>query len=615
MIPWTAVRESLSLLTPADRLKYWGIVLLQVLLSAMDLIGVLIIGTLGVVLVDFAGGSQQANPSNVPVLNMALTLELAAILASVALLLFVVKSLLSTVISWLVLHFLAVREAQVAHLLFDRFLRLPLNSIKANPTQEVAYALMGGLTQGTVVLLGQFSTFLAEATLLLLLGAALLIVDPLIAVVTILYFGAVAAVMSLGVARWSSRIGADQRSAEVLSLRGIQDALLTVRELRVRGGETWALDRLRTPRERRAKLAAQLTFLSGLPKYVYEIAMILGFAGLAVGLFSTRPTAEAAGLLALFVAAVSRVLPSLLRLQGAVVVMRVAGGAAQATSDLVAHMRDAMGARRNYKTAEPEDEALVHGDSIPPDLVFEHVDFSYSDELEAVLTDVNVHLAAGTITAIVGPSGSGKSTFLDIALGLLEPTSGRASIAGVRSSCAVRRWPGLVAYVPQSVHILDGTIAENVMLNLNAVSGNPERLESALAAAHLDVTIRSLPAGVETTVSHGGIHLSGGQAQRVGIARALFGDARLLVLDEATSALDAETEALVSSTLMDKRHSATIVIVAHRLSTVRNADQVIYLDQGRVIASGTYHEVLTCVPEFARQADLLGLTDPGPEGS
>ena len=192
-------------------------------------------------------------------------------------------------------------------------------------------------------------------------------------------------------------------------------------------------------------------------------------------------------------------------------------------------------------------------------------------------------------------------------LGLLNPESGSISISGLKPEEAVIKWPGAISYVPQDVVISNGTIRENVALGFNSKYVNEELVWDAIKAAQLDDYVNSLPEGLGTQVGERGTRMSGGQRQRLGIARALFTRPKLLVLDEATSALDGETELAISQAIQRLRGNVTVIMIAHRLSTVRNADSIIYIDKGKVIFIGTFDQVRDNVPNFDRQAKLMGL--------
>ena len=220
---------------------------------------------------------------------------------------------------------------------------------------------------------------------------------------------------------------------------------------------------------------------------------------------------------------------------------------------------------------------------------------------------VSFTVTPGETLAFVGPSGAGKTTIIDILLGVLEPQMGEVLISGKSPAEASRIWPGAIAYVTQDIAIASGTIRENVALGYPREVATDDLVLNALRVAGLDTFVQSLKDGIDTVVGERGTKISGGQRQRLGIARAMFTKPALLVLDEATSALDGETELQVSDAIRTLRGSTTVILIAHRLSTVRDADKVVYMADGIIIASGTFDEVRSQVPDFDRQAVLMGL--------
>ena len=235
------------------------------------------------------------------------------------------------------------------------------------------------------------------------------------------------------------------------------------------------------------------------------------------------------------------------------------------------------------------------------------ISLTYPNKMVPAIAKVSLTIPAGTSVAIVGPSGAGKTTLIDVLLGVLNPDTGSVSVSGVPPLLAVATWPGSVSYVPQDVAIVSGTIRENIALGYPLEEATDELVMNALKVAHLDEFVASLPHGINTQVGERGARISGGQRQRLGIARAMFTRPHLLVLDEATSSLDGETEASISDAIHALRGSTTVVIIAHRLSTVRNTDKVVYLSNGTVLATGTFEEVRTAVPDFDNQAKIMGL--------
>ncbi len=250
--------------------------------------------------------------------------------------------------------------------------------------------------------------------------------------------------------------------------------------------------------------------------------------------------------------------------------------------------------------------AAGHGD-FDATIEVRHATVVYVDSSEPALIDASFTAASGTSVALVGSTGAGKSTLADVILGVLEPIEGSVLISGVSPREAIARWPGAVSYVPQHVALVFGAVRENVALGLPPDAIDDDMVWEALHRAHLADFLRDSREGLDTMIGERGVRLSGGQRQRLGIARALYTRPRLLVLDEATSALDAETEQAIIRTLVDLEGEVTTVTVAHRLATVRRADQLLYMEDGRITCRGTFDEVREQVSDFNRQASLLGL--------
>jgi ABC-type multidrug transport system fused ATPase/permease subunit len=244
-----------------------------------------------------------------------------------------------------------------------------------------------------------------------------------------------------------------------------------------------------------------------------------------------------------------------------------------------------------------------------PSIHLSSVTYTYPTGTRPAVADLSLSVPAGSSLALVGRSGSGKSTLVDLILGVLTPKSGEIRLGGDVPAQALADYPGAIAYVPQQVVLSNSSVKSNVALGLPTDLVSDQDVWRALEMAHLAEAIKSLPDQLEARVGESGVRLSGGQRQRLGIARALLTKPRLLVLDEATSALDAETEEAISSMLAELRGDITMVIVAHRLSTVRGADQVAYLSEGRLEAIGTFAEVRLAVPALEKQAQLMGLSD------
>jgi len=255
-------------------------------------------------------------------------------------------------------------------------------------------------------------------------------------------------------------------------------------------------------------------------------------------------------------------------------------------------------------------ENIVKADSpFIPSISMNRITFSYPQNLTRVntISNLDLEIKPGTQVAFVGTSGAGKTTLIDLMIGAFDPNEGKILISGEPPRVAVKKWPGKIGYVPQEVAIFNGTIRENIALGFSIDSYTNEDIWDAVETAQIADFVNGLPHGLDTKVGDRGTSLSGGQRQRLGIARALFTKPSLLFMDEATSALDGDTEAKISMAIQNLKGSTTIVIVAHRLSSIKNSDEIFYLENGTIRASGSFDYLRGRVSEFNSQAIQLGM--------
>lgn len=609
-----AVRQGVRLL-PADKrrqLVLAGVV--QVSLGLLDLLGIALIGLVAAVAVSGIGVTTIPDwlaPSMQRVGLGGLTVsQLSVVIALAAVTILVLKTVLSALLSRGIIRFLAARQSEVSVRLAREFLSRPLAQVQRWTMPEATYALGAGVGAATISLLGSAITVASELFLFAIVGISLLIYDPVLTLVCAVLFGVIALILQRVLGRWSARNAEIQKETSIHTLTAVSEALATYREATVLNRRELYVDRYALLVDRNAVANANAAFILEIPKYVLESALYLGILVLAVVQFLTKDWAAAAATVALFLAAGSRVVPALLRLQGAAITIRNASVQAQPAffmADYLASTQPA-GGRGARVTAQDIRDHIARG---YPEFVGEvrvtNCSLTYSDAVEPALLDANFTVPAGTSVALVGPTGAGKSTLSDILLGVYEPDAGDVSVSGLRPRAAIDRWPGAVAYVPQAVALVAGTVRENVALGLPRDAIDDDQVWEALRRAHLAEYLLDNREGLDTSVGERGFRLSGGQRQRLGIARALYTRPRLLVLDEATSALDSETEQAIIRTLEELEGDVTTITVAHRLATVRHADQVLYLEHGRIRARGTFDEVRSQVVDFDRQAALLGL--------
>lgn len=610
MTVWETTRASLRLLDRRSRRLLALALAVQMSTALLDLLGVTLIGLAATLSFAMVAGSPP--PASVTAVASALGLHdlsaaaLLTALAAVAAVALLTKSLVAPLLMARVFRFLARREAAVSARLTRELLDRPLNFVQRRSTQETHLALFRGTRAATGMVLGQSIFALSELTLLALLAIALMVVNAPVALAGIVFFGVIAWIVQRALGNRVARLGAQGALLdEILLRRTLQEALGAYRELTVSNRRSFYVDRLRALHQRSSRNISGTQVLSILPKYAYEIGLTLGAFALAGVLFTTQPPAVAAGTLAFFLAAASRVVPCLLRIQGAALAIRTAAGAAASTFELAEDLGHPAPA-----SVVPSDPAGPPGGRYPdfdPSIDVRHVTYAYTTGAEPALRDVNLTVRAGQTVALVGRSGAGKSTLADVILGVLAPDAGEVLVGGVDPIDALRRWPGGIAYVPQEVMVVEASVRENVALGLPKHLVNDDVVWDCLNQTQLGDFVRAKAGGLDEPVGERGLRLSGGQRQRLGIARALYTGPRLLVLDEATSALDAETEQAITTILDDLGGEVTLLVIAHRLSTVMNADLVIYLEEGGVVAEGTFAEVCARVPALRRQADLMGL--------
>jgi ABC-type multidrug transport system fused ATPase/permease subunit len=608
----TSIRLALRLLAPRDRRLLLLAAGIQMMTSALDLIGVLLLGLVGALAVTTVQSLPPPEAVEQLVSRLGLSQlssqELVVVFTAAAAAVLLSKSIISSILNRRVFIFLANRQALVTARLAKALLTRPLTFVQKRSSQETAYALIQGAGAATTQILGQLVVVLTESTLLVVLAAALLILNPIITLGAVAFFAAVALILQWSMGKWAARLGSAAAEADIASLNSIQEALAAYREISVADRREFYIERIQSLRWQAAQVSAETSFIGMLPKYIFEAALVVGGFALAAVLFATEDSIQAIATLALFIAASSRVMPSLLRLQGAALSLRGAAGSAGSTFELAQELGNPLEQPEEIQHHDQISRQIRSGHpGLVASVVIDHVYFRYPGASVPALRGVSLTALPGESVALVGRSGSGKSTLADLVLGVLEPESGDASIDGMPPALAVKRWPGGIAYVPQSVLLANGTVRDNVALGLPRQAIDDELVWEALTRSHLDSFLRTQRDGLDTNVGEGGIRLSGGQRQRLGLARALFTRPRLLVLDEATSALDAETEVAITETIRDLEGHVTTVIIAHRLSTVREVDKMYFLDHGSVEAVGTFDEVRAAIPGMDRQARLMGL--------
>ncbi len=510
------------------------------------------------------------------------------------------KTLLSLVIIRRTLFFLAKRSASMSRLLISKYFTIPVSRINQRSAQHSIYTLTDGVTTIMVGVIGVLVTLIADVTLLLVMGAGLFFVDPITAISTAVIFGSLAYILYRNMNNDMKKLGERQTTLGIESSQRIYEAVTSYRELLVRDRRGYYASKIGGIRLDLANGQAKMSFLSGLSKYILEIALVITALLLASYQFSSTTAFRAIATLTVFIAASTRILPAILRLQQGFLGIKVSLAQAKPTLDLIEEFASVIPENLEIKPISRDHKDFKGSVKVS------EVCFEYETKIE-VLNNISLSADPGDFIAIVGGSGAGKTTLVDVILGALEQKSGTVEISGKSPKLAFSTWPGAVAYVPQDSPVINGTIRENLGLGFPLSDVEDLHCWESLKIARLDEFVATLPNKLDTYVGDRGTRLSGGQRQRLGIARALLTNPKLLILDEATSSLDALTESEISQSLRSFKGKITLLVIAHRLSTVVEADKIYFLEKGVVRGVGNFSELKQKLPEFLAQAELMGL--------
>jgi ATP-binding cassette, subfamily B, bacterial PglK len=599
------LRQSVNLLPASDRPRIAAVAAIQFVLGIMDLLGVALIGIVGALSISgikstIPGDRTRAALELLRLNNMSFQAQVA-VLGIIATIFLLGRTLLSVILTRITLFFLSRRGAMISSSLISKLMTQPIMGIRESSSQETLFALTSGVQTITLGVLATSVTLFSDLSLLALLGVGLFAVDALTAIAALLFFGIVSYVVYKTSSGRAQQLGYTNTLMGIETSEAILEVLGVYREVVIRNRREYYVRRISDIRFKLSNTLAEIQFLPNISKYVMESSVVLGALLLAAIQFWLSDAGHAFATLTIFLAAGTRIAPAVMRIQQGLIQLRGSVGTAQPTLKLAQKLE-------NVQSSKPvTDEIQTNHPGFNSNVQLSHVNFAYPDVNMNTLDDISLDFPAGSTIAIVGPSGAGKTTLVDVLLGVLSIETGGVTISGISPSEAIVKWPGAIAYVPQEIAIINSTIRENLAIGYPAKAAGDDICWKALDLAQLSDFVRGLPDGLNSKLSESGTNLSGGQRQRIGIARALLTSPKVLVLDEATSSLDARTELDISNSIQSLKGEVTVITIAHRLSTVQQADLVVYLDNGKIAATGSFLEVRQKIQDFDSQAKLMGL--------
>jgi ABC-type bacteriocin/lantibiotic exporter with double-glycine peptidase domain len=605
LFKFTEIKKVLLLLEKKDRFKLFLVLIINTFLAFLDLFGVALIGITSAILIrglqGLAAGDQVTSFLELLNLDGLPQRSLLILLGSSAIFFFILKTVLSVYFLRRTLRYMSIRNAQISSSLVSKMLNRPVEKIFSKPIQHQIYNVTGGVERLVGGAVTSLVVIASDLVLLLVILVGLMLVDPITSVGTFVVFTGIAFLLYFLLHKRVAILNSKFAYQSIHFNQKVSEGINSFRDLFIKGGREFYVNEIRKTKMQLAGYDAEIKFIPNISKYTIEVSVILGIALIAGIQFYLFDSNRAIAVISVFLAASTRIAPAIIRLQQNIIAVKSSLSAAKPTFELIDELNGV------DELARTETVISTNHADFSPRVKLSNLKFIYSDAVDDTIRDISLEVTEGKFIAFVGPSGGGKSTLIDLILGLLAPSSGSIAISGFTPVDAIKKWPGSIGYVPQDVFIENSTVKENICLGFNPESVPDDLVWQALQLADLSDFVKGLEGQLSYKISDAGKNLSGGQRQRLGIARALLTKPKIVIFDEATSALDAETENRVSESIMKLTGECTVIFIAHRLSVVRSADMIYYLDKGKIVNQGTFEELRKLNADFNNQANFMGI--------
>jgi ATP-binding cassette, subfamily B, bacterial PglK len=581
------MRETLAkilrILNSQEKKTFTWLTVLTVLGAVLEMFSLTLVVPATSILVDSEG--FLPNSSFTASFNELSTNHRVVIGMSVMVFVFLLKNIFNAAVKAKQFAFQSQIEIRISNELLGKYLKQPYAFHLQTNSSEM-YRNLIDIAQLIETTIAPSLLLICESLVIIGLIILLLIVEPSGFLAVLIVFGLFTFLLTRLSNKSAQHHGQIRRDALGRKLRVLQDCFNGIKEIRISGREQIFLEQFGVENTRYATSSNKFLYLKQLPAYFLEI-IVIGALGLLVIVLTIRgssPT-DSITILAIFGAAAFRVLPSLNRVITAFQNLRFGSP----TLDSVIEGIEVVAVRDLSAHTEMTFEKQI---------AFLNVGFSYGPDSDEAIRDVNFTIEKGSNVGIIGKSGAGKSTIIDLLLGLNSATSGKIQVDGVDIATCLSAWRKNIGYVPQNVYISDLTIKENIAFGVPMDDIDESKLVAAIEMAQLGIFISNLADGVNSRVGENGLQISGGERQRIGIARALYSNPQVLILDEPTSSLDAETEAELLIQIENLNRIMTVIMVTHRVKNVENCDKVLLISDGRIAAMGNYADAISLIPKL-----------------
>jgi len=591
------VKKILQVLTSKERSKAYALLIMILFMALLDVVGIASVIPFFTVLADPSLIESNAYLSSLYSFLGFENKEVGSVdsegflfsLGAIVFFLLVFSISFKAFTTYTYEKFAALRNYSISKRLLRNYLGQPYEWFLNQHSSELGRNLLNEVNNVVGLAVLPLMRLFSHSAVVIAMVALLLFIDPFLAITSTLFLSGLFLLIYLAIRRFLGHIGEDRVLANKERFKIVQEGLGGIKDIKIFGLEKTLLKRFENPALRMAGHTASQHIAGQLPRFFIEILAFGGMILIVLYLMTKYKDIESIiPLLSLYALAALRLIPALQQVYAQITQIRFSGPALDL---LHKDLTELSSSYQDFEVVPSNDSFDIKFSSF---LELKNLTFRYGDPGNIILNDINIKIARKELIGVVGSTGSGKTTLIDIILGLLSPSRGSVEVDGIKVNKEnLRSWQKLIGYVPQEIYLSDETIYANIGFGLDEESVDKKAAKKASKIANLHKFItEDLEKGYSTPIGERGVRLSGGQRQRIGIARALYYDPEILIFDEATSSLDNVTERGVMEAIHSLGRKKTIILIAHRLSTVKNCDRIFVLEKGEIIGSGNYEDLL-----------------------